>query len=83
MSAAVTIFIDGAPYETPLNISVAAALISQANITALRRTAKRQEPRGVFCGMGVCYDCLVTIDGRPNVRACMTSVAEGMRIATS
>jgi predicted molibdopterin-dependent oxidoreductase YjgC len=83
MSATIIIFIDGAPCETPAGISVAAALIAQADIHVFRRTAKRQEPRGVFCGMGVCYDCLVTIDGRPDVRACMTSVVEGMRIATS
>ncbi len=36
--------------------------------------------RGVFCGMGVCYDCLVTIDGRGGQRACMTSVVDNMEI---
>jgi D-hydroxyproline dehydrogenase subunit gamma len=83
MSAEVTIFIDGAPCQAPAGISVAAALVSRANRLAFRQTVRRQEPRGVFCGMGVCYDCLVTIDGRANVRACMTAIAEGMRIATS
>jgi aerobic-type carbon monoxide dehydrogenase small subunit (CoxS/CutS family) len=39
-------------------------------------------PRGLFCGMGVCFDCLVTVDGVENVRACLTPVTEGMVIAT-
>ena len=39
-------------------------------------------PRGVFCGMGVCFDCLVVIDGEPSRRACVTFVTEGMRVET-
>ena len=46
----------------------------------LRKTLKTGQPRGIFCGMGVCYDCLVTIDGVPNQRACMTQVKDGMEI---
>jgi hypothetical protein len=57
--------------------SVAAALLAIGRRT-LRRTSRRDEPRGLFCGMGVCFDCLVCIDGRPNVRACRTTVVEGM-----
>jgi len=37
---------------------------------------------GYFCGMGVCQDCLVTVDGLPNVRACMTPVRDGLRVET-
>ncbi len=37
-------------------------------------------PRGIYCGMGVCFDCLVVVDGVPNTRACTTLVADGMRI---
>jgi aerobic-type carbon monoxide dehydrogenase small subunit (CoxS/CutS family) len=48
-------------------------------VVALRHTPGGA-PRGVFCGMGVCFDCLVVVDGVPNTRACMTPVAEGMRI---
>jgi predicted molibdopterin-dependent oxidoreductase YjgC len=39
-------------------------------------------PRGPFCLMGVCFECLVEIDGRSNCCACMTQVAPGMRIVT-
>ncbi|MGQ0664324.1 MAG: FAD-dependent oxidoreductase [Pseudomonadota bacterium] len=56
-----------------------AAALTAAGIVGLR-TTRRGEPRGVFCGMGVCFDCLVRIDGRPSQRACLTKVRAGMRI---
>jgi hypothetical protein len=61
--------------------TVAAALLADGR-RAFRRTVRRGEPRGLLCGMGVCFDCLVRVDGRPNVRACQTPVAEGMRVET-
>lgn len=42
-----------------------------------RHTALSGEPRGPFCGMGLCFDCLVTVNGHPNVRACVTQVQPG------
>lgn len=60
--------------------SIAAAL-TEAGQRSFRLTAKG-EPRGLFCGMGVCQDCLVTIDGVPNQRACMTSARKGMQVST-
>ena len=45
-----------------------------------RRTAHRREPRGLFCGIGVCFDCLVVIDGQPGRRACMIEVRDGMHV---
>jgi len=59
--------------------SVHAALLA-AGYRILRRTPKSNRPRGLFCGMGVCYDCLVTINGTPNQRACMTLVQNRMEI---
>ena len=56
-----------------------AAALTAAGIRRLR-TDDRGAPRGIFCAMGVCFDCLVRVDGRPNQRACMTKVAPGMRI---
>jgi thioredoxin reductase len=58
--------------------SVAAAL-TQAGVRAFRETAKEDE-RGVFCGMGVCQDCLVTVNGEPNQRACMRPAEQGMKV---
>ena len=61
--------------------TVAAALLAAGRRT-LRVTAVTGTPRGVFCGMGVCFDCLVVIDGEPSRRACVTFVAEGMNVET-
>ena len=76
----VSIFINGERHEAPAAISVAAALLVISAKRQFRLTRRRAEPRGLFCGMGICFDCLVTVDGRPNVRACMTPLTEGMRI---
>jgi predicted molibdopterin-dependent oxidoreductase YjgC len=72
--------IDQKEVRVPDGISVAAALLTQG-IKTFRWTTEGN-PRGLFCGMGVCYDCLVTIDGQPDQRACMTLVEEGMQIHT-
>jgi predicted molibdopterin-dependent oxidoreductase YjgC len=59
-----------------------AAVLMASGCRAFRRTARRGEPRGLFCGMGICFDCVVRIDDRPNVRACQTPVRDGMRVST-
>ncbi len=58
--------------------TVAAALLA-AGITVFRHTPTGA-PRGVFCGMGVCFDCLVTLDGLAGQRACITPARPGMRV---
>jgi predicted molibdopterin-dependent oxidoreductase YjgC len=58
--------------------TVATALLA-AGVVIFRRTAGGAA-RAPVCNMGVCFDCLVTIDGRPSVRSCMTRVAEHMRV---
>jgi len=72
---------DGQPIEGHEGETVAAALLAFEQRT-FRHTSRRGEPRGLFCGMGVCFDCLMKIDGRPNVQACLTPVREGMRVET-
>jgi predicted molibdopterin-dependent oxidoreductase YjgC len=57
-----------------------AALLLAAGVRTFRRTAKSDEPRGLYCGMGLCFDCLVTVNGAAHVRACVTPIAEGMTI---
>ena len=59
-----------------------AAVLSAQGIRTFRRTSRLGQGRGIFCGMGICYDCLVTIDGMSSIRACMTPVAPGMAIET-
>ena len=76
-----TFTFDGEPIAAFRGESVAAALLAAGRQT-LRSTAVAGAPRGVFCGMGVCFDCLVVIDGEPSRRACVTFVAEGMRVET-
>jgi len=56
-----------------------AAALTAVGIVDLRLT-REGRPRGIFCGMGVCFDCIVSIDGRRSQRACMTKVRDGMRI---
>ena len=68
----ITITFDGQPVPARRNETIAAALTA-AGLRDLRRTASGTA-RGVFCGMGLCQDCLVTVDGRPNQRACMTKI---------
>lgn len=41
------------------------------------------KPAGIYCGMGVCYECLVTVNGVPNTRACQTTIENGMTILTA
>ena len=79
--SAITVNVDGRPISAVTGETVAAVLLAEG-ILVFRYTAKRGEPRGVFCGMGICYECLVTVDGVPNVRACVTAVGPGMVIQT-
>ncbi len=77
--AEIKILINGRPHIAYEGENVHAALLA-AGYRALRKTTKMDQPRGFFCGMGVCYDCQVTINGMPNQRACMTPVRYGMEI---
>lgn len=76
---AVTIHFDGRPVAAREGESVAAALLA-AGQAVLRTTPVGGTPRGPWCMMGACFDCLVEIDGVPNLQACMTPVREGMRV---
>lgn len=69
---------DGQPLEARPGDSIASALTA-AGIRAFR-TTQRGEPRGLYCGMGVCQDCLVTVDGRRSQRACMTLARADMDV---
>ena len=57
-----------------------ASVMLAARQRTLRKTRKDGEPRGLFCGIGVCYDCLVAVDGRANLRACMIRAEPGMKV---
>lgn len=76
---AVLLTLDGRDVTAYTGESVAALLLAEGHIAT--RLTQGGEPRGIFCGMGVCFDCLVVVDGVPNSRACVTWVREGMAIS--
>jgi predicted molibdopterin-dependent oxidoreductase YjgC len=73
----VTIFIDGKGIAAFEGESIAAAMYA-AGMRVHRTTPKNGEPRGVFCNIGRCTDCIMKVDGQPNVRTCVTGVKDGM-----
>ncbi|HEX5541391.1 MAG TPA: (2Fe-2S)-binding protein [Micromonospora sp.] len=68
---------DGRRIEFRPGQSVGAALVN-VGMRSWRRTRLTGRPRGIFCGIGVCFDCLVEIDGTPNQRACLIPARAGM-----
>jgi len=75
----VTIEFEGKPIVANANETVAAALLA-SGVEFMRTTAKEKKKRAAYCQMGVCFDCLVEIDGKANQQSCMTRVANGMKI---
>ena len=73
--------LDGERVRCPEGVSVAAAVFLARRRTT-RYAPRTGAPRGLFCGMGVCFDCVMEIDGRPNTRSCITVVLPGMRVVT-
>jgi len=78
-SATIAVTIDGQAVLCRAGDTVAAALFA-SGVTTCRNTAVSDTPRGPYCMMGVCYDCLVMIDGQANQQGCMTQVRHGMKI---
>jgi predicted molibdopterin-dependent oxidoreductase YjgC len=72
---------DGTTLDALPGQTVAAVLWS-VGIFAWRTTRVEGRPRGVFCGIGVCFDCLVTVNGVPNQRACLVPARPGDVITT-
>ena len=82
MSGTVQITVDDRPVECRDGETIAAALM-QAGIDAWRTTRRGGTRRGLFCGIGVCFDCLVAVNGERPVRACLATVRPGDRIVTT
>lgn len=81
MSEYVVLRIDGKVAKVPAGTSVAAAVLAQE--TTRFRTSVTREPRGPLCGMGICFECRVTIDGRRHRRSCLIPVKSGMVVETT
>jgi D-hydroxyproline dehydrogenase subunit gamma len=77
--ATVAVTVEGRPICVPEGASAAAAMLL-AGLDSLRETPVGGAPRGPYCLMGVCFDCLAEIDGEPNRQSCMVAVRAGMTI---
>ncbi|GAA0842061.1 (2Fe-2S)-binding protein [Streptosporangium amethystogenes subsp. fukuiense] len=75
------ISVDGAPVAVVPGQSVGAAMHG-AGIRSWRTTRFGGRPRGLFCGIGVCFDCLVTVNGVSSLRACLTEARPGDLVTT-
>lgn len=75
----VTIYVDGKAVKAVEGTSVASAVLG-SGVDDTRVSQVKHEPRGPFCLMGVCHECLMEIDGVANQRSCMTQVKANMRI---
>lgn len=78
-SSMVTINVDGKELKARKGEMILAALLANGMIVN-RYTRKNREPRGLFCGIGQCTDCMMTVNGVPNVRTCITPVEDGMTV---
>jgi predicted molibdopterin-dependent oxidoreductase YjgC len=72
---------DGRPVAFTQGQTVGAALWADG-VRSWRRTRFGGRPRGLFCGIGVCFDCLVEVDGRPDQRACLVPARPGAVVRT-
>lgn len=70
---------DGQALQVPAGVSLAAALLA-SGVRHTRSTPVSGSPRAAYCMMGVCFECLVEVDGMPNCQACLLPVSPGMRV---
>lgn len=79
----VRITIDGIGLECAAGTSVAAAILNRGGSSAWQvRRSVAGTPRGPLCGMGICFECRATVDGRPHERTCQLTVRDGMEVIT-
>ncbi|WP_207061616.1 (2Fe-2S)-binding protein [Motiliproteus sp. SC1-56] len=78
-SETVQLWVEGQAVNARRGESVAAAVLA-AGLGPTRTTPVSGAPRAPYCMMGICFECLMEIDGRPNTQGCMTPVAEGMQV---
>jgi aerobic-type carbon monoxide dehydrogenase small subunit (CoxS/CutS family) len=78
MPKTISIRVNGVPMSVPANSTVAAALLA-AGMTAIRRSVTGM-PRGPLCGMGICFECRVKVDGVEHVKSCQTICHPDMEV---
>ncbi len=80
MPESVTVVVNGIVVTMPAGSMVSAAIL-KTGVSAFRCSATG-EPRGPLCGMGICFECRVTIDGEAHCRSCQTVCRDGMDVRT-
>ena len=75
----ITFTFNGLELQGEQGQSVAAALLAN-QLRATRYTRVESKPRGLFCGIGICFDCLLVINGQGNQKSCITEIKEGMSV---
>ncbi|GMV24866.1 MAG: hypothetical protein AMXMBFR58_08970 [Phycisphaerae bacterium] len=78
-AASIRILVDGNPVDVAPGTTVAAAIAAHSAVT---RRSVTGSARGPLCGMGICFECRVEIDGTPHIRSCMVACREGMNVRT-
>jgi hypothetical protein len=81
METSLTVTVDGEPVPGFAGQTIAGLMLAQGRL-AWRGTARRGRPRGLFCGIGVCFDCLVVVNGLRDVRACQRRAVDGDVVET-
>lgn len=74
-----TIYLEGEPVKASPGESLAAVLL-RTSASWTRKTPVSDSPRAPYCMMGVCFECLVEVDGRASIQSCLTSVRDGMQV---
>ena len=82
MTEKITFTFNGDEFTCESGLSIAAALIASDN-RELRKTRFGNEARSIFCGIGICFDCVVVIDGVANQRSCLIEAKPGMKVEST
>jgi sarcosine oxidase subunit alpha len=78
--APIDLVVDGEVVHAYLGETIAGALVA-AGHRVFRHAPRTGAPRGVYCGIGACFECVVTVEGMGQVRSCMVAVQPGMRVS--
>ncbi|CAB4533129.1 unannotated protein [freshwater metagenome] len=81
MTRRISFSFNGKPFSGEEGQSIAAALLN-SGVTELRKTRFEGEPRTIFCGIGICFDCVVTVNNVANQRSCLIEISEGAEIVS-
>jgi len=81
MTRRISFFFNGQSVSGEEGQSIAAALLN-SGVTELRKTRFEGEPRTIFCGIGICFDCVVTVNNVANQRSCLIEITDGAEIVS-